>query len=198
MRWIALATGLALLAVAVAALVADEEHAERRSETRAARQERSLTAAEKRERRRLIAEQAPRRGRAERRPPSRHAQAALVEELERAIVRDARRRHRRGRLGHRVRDASGIPFVRPSVPRPPPPPVASSDAGYECVAITSRIPRLRNRPAAVSGYPYWARVDFRAASFVFCKVNPRPGEHGTDNELAFVPLPAECDLIPDR
>jgi hypothetical protein len=42
--------------------------------------------------------------------------------------------------------------------------------------------------------PYRARVDFGAGRFVFCKVNPRPGEQAIGTPEDIVPLPRPCRL----
>jgi hypothetical protein len=68
-------------------------------------------------------------------------------------------------------------------------------AAYECTAITHVIPgSSHNIPGAI-GYPFWARVNFRRGTFLWCKVNLRPGERGIGGEPAVVALPAACNLL---
>jgi hypothetical protein len=44
------------------------------------------------------------------------------------------------------------------------------------------------------GYPFWARLDVLAGSYLWCKINPRPGEQAIGLQAASVPLPRPCDL----
>lgn len=181
----------ALIAV-VAALSGDTKRAEKRRTETLSRQE---IAAAKRERARLVVEQAPRRARAKAGPPSRATQSALVGALEHSITRDAAARFKRHQVSSITRDTVCIPFVRPAKPQPPPPPLSAREGKYECVAVTGRVPKSQRTKAVISGYPFWARMDFRSGRYVWCKVNPRPAEHGTYDELAFVPPVPECDLL---
>jgi hypothetical protein len=184
-----------VLAAGIVIAVLASNSAKDETQRRVARETTELSAAAKRERARVAKLQAPHFEHGPPRPPSRGAQAALIGELERSITRDAQRRRRDDDLHRRIRDTVCEPFVRPSVENPPQPPVDSTAAGYECVAVTSRIPASSRTEAAISGFPYWGRINFRTGAFVWCKINPRPAEHGTFAELAFVPLAHECDLL---
>ena len=192
---IAIGGAIALLVLVVALVVANNHH-------HAAARGRSheLTAAERaaalRERARLRKVQALHRARLPvAGPPTRASQARLVTALETSITRDARERLRTGEVDKHTARTLCEPFVRPSVDHPPPPPVGARSAGYECLAVTGEVALTGRTSAARSGYPFWARVDFRSGSYAWCKVNPRPGEHGAFAELAFVPPPRACNLV---
>jgi hypothetical protein len=153
----------------------------------------------RRERARLRREQRPHFGRARVAawPLGSHAQQdVLVGALERSITRDARGRWRAGQLNARVHATVCAHLVRPNTPRPPPPPLRSVQAGYECTAVTTSVPATSRTKASIIGFPFWARVNFRTGSYAWCKVNLLPSEHGIGDELAYVPLAPVCDLLP--
>jgi hypothetical protein len=193
-RTIAIVGGLVVVAAAVGIVVATRS-AEKASKREAAVEHVKLSAAARRERARLKIEQVPHYGHAVARPPSPAAQAALVGALESSITADAQARFRAGKLDTQTRDTVCTPFVRPSVPHPPQPPVNSRAAGYECVAVTARVGRTQRTKAVIVGFPFWARVDFVSGRYHWCKINPRPAEHGTYSELAFVPPVPACNLL---
>src|SRR5215208_4490648 len=156
-----------VLAAGIVVAVLASNSAKDETERRVARETTELSAAAKRERARVAKLQAPHFEHGTRRPPSRAAQATLIGELERSITRDARRRRGQDELHRRIRDTVCEPFVRPSVDNPPQPPVDSTAAGYECVAVTSRIRASSRTEAAISGFPYWGRINFRTGAFVW-------------------------------
>jgi hypothetical protein len=155
----------------------------------------------RRERARLRTEQQPHFGRASDGASwplkSRAEQDALVTSLERSITRDAVGRWRAHELNARVYRTVCVHLVRPNVPKPPPPPLSAAEAGYECTAVTDAVPASSRTHAAIVGFPFWARVNFRAGRFAWCKVNLLPSEHGIGDSLAFVPLAPVCDVSPD-
>ncbi|MEA2411131.1 MAG: hypothetical protein QOC77_1692 [Thermoleophilaceae bacterium] len=154
----------------------------------------------RRERARLRAEQRPHfdRARAAAAWPlvSHSQQDGLVRALERSITRDALARWHAGELNARVHGTVCVHLVRPNTPRPPPPPLSAAQAGYECTAVTTSVPATSRTKASIIGFPFWARVNFRARRYAWCKVNLLPSEHGIGDELAFVPLAPVCDVLP--
>ena len=150
----------------------------------------------RRERARLAAEQRAHHGGGRPARGSRAGQKALVGALERAITRDARRRFRAGELDKRTLETQCVHFVRPQVKHVPPPALSARVAGYECTAATVKFDTTVSRTGtAILGFPFWARVHFSTGRFDWCKINLLPSEHGIGDSLAFVPLPAECDLL---
>jgi hypothetical protein len=61
--------------------------------------------------------------------------------------------------------------------------------------VTTRVPRSSRTDAAIIGFPFWARVNFRTGHYAWCKINLLPSEHGIGDSLAYVPLPPVCDLL---
>jgi hypothetical protein len=152
----------------------------------------------RRERARLRSEQAPHFARARPGFRSRAAQDALVTALERSITRDANERHRAGELDKPTLETECVHLVRPSVLRPPPPPLSARRAGYECTAATVKFDTNVSRTGtAILGFPFWARVNFRTGTYAWCKINLLPSEHGIGDSLAFVPLKPVCDVLKD-
>ncbi len=150
----------------------------------------------KREIVRLRAEQRPRVGRVPQRRPSPAAQAATTAALERSITLDAQARYRRHELEHPVLNTTCEYIPRPRMPRPV---ATDTGAGYDCTAVTVRVRAVPGQvPGEIIGFPFLARVNFRTGRFVWCKVSRRPAEHGTGDELAFVPVPKVCDVLPNR
>jgi hypothetical protein len=191
---VALAVSLAaVLAVAVALI-------ERGKERGATTRQRAQAAFAASERARLRVDQAPHDGRGPAVPlgaaPARvlAARARLLNAMQRSVTADMQSRVRRHLLDSRVSTTLCQPFVRPSVPNPPQPPPAARTAAYECTAVTGALDTGFRRASVVTGYPVWARVDFRSSRYVWCKINRRPGEHGTGQEV-FVPLAPACDLL---
>ena len=180
---------LALLAIGAAIAVTAHfiDQSKQRAAERRAREQAALVA---RETARLRVDQAPHTGRA----PRGASRAVLIGDLEHAITSDAAVRFRRRLLPDRIESVSCAPFVRPAVANPPQPPPGARTGRYECVGITGQAGGTAHSVGAEVGYPFWARVDFRGSSWVYCKVNRRPGEMGTGAELAFVPLTPACDL----
>jgi hypothetical protein len=118
--------------------------------------------------------------------------ASLISSLEHAITADAQGRYRRGLLSTRVKSTSCVPFVRPAVPNPPQPLADAREGKYECLGETAEV---GGPGGARTGFPFWARVDFRHASWVYCKINRQLGEHSAGTELVVVPLTPACDLL---
>lgn len=179
---IAVAAGAALLVVAatVAAIVLVPRIADTKQE-RADRERREAAAATAERRRRLIAEQRPHRGRSE----ASASRATVLAELQAAILADARARTASRQLAGpppksvRCRPLTG---ADPSADRVP----------YDCIAITSELPRDEELPQGVIGHPFRAVAEYPAGRFTWCKVSGHAGEGGfTQNDLA-VRLPRAC------
>jgi hypothetical protein len=114
--------------------------------------------------------------------------------LEDAIVADSQERFRRDVLDSTVLRTTCVPFARPTRRNPPEAPLRAPSGGYECLGVTDAVGPTPGTRGGEFGYPFWARVDFRRGSAVWCKVNPRPGELGIAGDV-FVPLARECDLL---
>jgi hypothetical protein len=130
----------------------------------------------------------------------RHARVAAPDRtgverrLERAITLDSQRRFGRGALDARVTHTNCIPFVRPGLAHPPEPPPGAAMGKYECLGVTSSVGPTPGTRGGDFGFPFWARIDFRHGTAVWCKINPRPGERGIGGDV-FVPLTPACDLF---
>jgi hypothetical protein len=130
----------------------------------------------------------------------RHAKFAALDrtgierDLEKAITLDSQQRFSRRALDARVTRTSCIPFVRPALAHPPEPPPGAAAGKYECLGVTSSVGPTPGTRGGDFGFPFWARVDFRHGTAVWCKVNPRPGERGIGGDV-FVPLAPACDLL---
>ena len=190
-------TGVAVVAV-IAAATALVAFLTGQGDDSAARQRARQAAKVAAERRRLTHEQAPHHGRAGavRVPTSatsaidrRDARREMVASLEATITRDARGRIARGELkasavratecgplnhGERTRDEDDLsrPLGR-----------------YSCLAVTQTA--TRGETTSTLGIPFVAVIDFRRATFTWCKDNPvSPSE--IKSQLAFVRLAREC------
>jgi hypothetical protein len=193
--WRRIGIGAAIAAVVLGGLAAwIVPRINRAKHHHAVAERRASAALSARERRILERDQRLHSGRAAALPPDPAvAQRAVVTDLEHAITADARGRSAAGTLAGHVEATTCAPFTRGPVRAIPSPGAVS--AGYECTAVTRDIPRsARNIPGAI-GYPFWARVNFRRGTFVWCKINLRPGERGIGGEPAFVALPAPCNLL---
>ncbi len=141
---------------------------------------------------RLRVDQSPHRGRAADAPrtPASARQAATLIALEQAITADARARFRAGRLpGPIVTETTCDPNSKQLVDRQP----ANRRAGAvaACLAATS----VGNRPGGARfaiGFEFIAALNWRRATFTWCKTNPPPGEKFGGVRRAEVPLSAAC------
>jgi hypothetical protein len=175
--WRKIALGaVVFLAVAggAAALIVPE--IEEGKEERAAAERRKAAAVGAAKQRRLEREGRPRFGHGERPagdlPPAaeRSARRALVQDLERAITRDARARVRRGRLDGPILATECE--INPPSQRPRERDLSVRRMDYECLAITSR--DLEGR--FIVGHAFDAVVDYRRFRFTWAKVCRPPGE----------------------
>jgi hypothetical protein len=115
--------------------------------------------------------------------------ARLLTRAEALITADARKRVAAGTLDGDIKgtlcDLFPATDARRAAERDP-----ATEAGrYDCVAYTSKLEGNQER-TAVFGHPFWLVVDYRRASYVWCKVTPRAGEGGS--VLITVPVPAPC------
>jgi hypothetical protein len=176
---IKLGGGLLVVAVVVAAIVLVPRISETKRE-RADQERRDAAAAMAERRRRLIAEQRPHRARSD----GSASRAAVLADLESAILADARARSASGALSgpaaKRVR-CSPLTGADPAARRVP----------YDCIAITSELPQDESLPQGVIGHPFRAVADFSTGRFTWCKVSGRAAE-GSLTSPGPVRLPRAC------
>lgn len=190
--------GAALASVVVPSIeAAKEREAEREATTAGVRA--SV------ERRRVLEEQRPRRGRGQRPAPpgdlapwaERRARVGLLRDVEVAITEDARGRARAGTLKGEVVRTACEPYPRTKARKPPETDLGRTTGAYDCLAITREIRRPGSddgveHPSGALGYPFRAIVDFRRFTYVWCKINPVPGEAGIPALERVVGLPKPC------
>jgi hypothetical protein len=194
-RLLLVVLALAALTVGAADLISTSKEQTR------ARERRQAAAANARLRAQFAREQLPRHARFAGAGTAGAAAAELpvrrrrvLQGLEAAITADSQRRFRAHVLDTPVTRTSCVPFVRPTRLHPPQPPLRATTGKYECLGVTDAVVATGRTPAGEFGFPFWARVDFRRGSAVWCKVNPRPGERGIGGDV-FVPLARQCDLL---
>jgi hypothetical protein len=171
--------GLFVVAVTVATIVLAPRIAESNRE-RKAEERREAQAALAARIERLRAEQRPHRGRAE----AGASRAALLTDLQSAILADARARSAAGKLHGPA----------PSRVECEPLGGADPDAGrvaYDCIAVTSDLPSDERSPGGVLGHPFRAVADYSTGRFTWCKVSGRPGE-GSLTSGGLVRIPPAC------
>jgi hypothetical protein len=170
---------LFVVAVTVATIVLAPRIAESNRE-RKADERREAQAALAARIERLRAEQRPHRGRAE----AGASRAAVLSELEAGILADARKRSAAGKLhgppAKRV-ECEPLDGVDPGAAR----------VAYDCIAVTSDLPRIEGSPQGVIGHPFRAVADFSTRRFTWCKVSGRPGEGALRYE-SLVRIPRAC------
>jgi hypothetical protein len=107
---------------------------------------------------------------------------ALLSRVERAITVNANARQAAGTLTSRTRSTSCEPLAELSETR----------SAFDCTALIREI--IGQGDPGRLGYPFRAIVDFRSASWTFCKINPIPSEQSLPDPRTVVPLPAACRL----
>jgi hypothetical protein len=112
---------------------------------------------------------------------------ALVAGVERAITEDANQRFADGTVRSRTRSTDCEPFLGGT---PPEDDTARRTGTYDCTALIREIVGQGN-PGRL-GYPFRAVLDFRTATWAFCKVNPIPSERSLPDPRTIVPLPDAC------
>ena len=195
-RWRAAAAALLALALVVAIVAVLTAPARRDARIEAERQRASQKALEAAEARRLRIDARPRRGagpvRARGQDPLEHRRE-LAATAERLITRDALARVQAGTMNGPIAGTDCAPYPDISVRRQAEADPAAAIGRYDCVAYSKRVelPALEGaRRQGVFGVPFWAVVDYRRATIVWCKVTPRAGEGG--KTLAKVPVPPPC------
>src|SRR4051812_33480191 len=183
-----IALALVVLVGAIAGTAILVEHGK---ESGRERDRRAEAAAVAQIRARIAREQVPRHARVGA-PTQSHARTERA--LEVAITRAPQQRFPRHALNTRVTHTTCTPSLRPRVPPPPQPPPGAASGKYECLGVTTSVGPTPGTRGGDFGYPFWARVDFRHGTAVWCKINPRPGELGVGGDV-FVPLAPACDLL---
>lgn len=186
-------TALAVLAASAAAGCASSPREQRETQTASAPPGRTTaapppSAAE----RRLLAErrrtEAPRFGRSA--PDA--SRAALVADVRRSVLADARRRTERGELRGRFKevDCDVLDDDAARVQRDPEAPVLR----YSCLAVSYR---STAGPSMVIGRPFAVRVDFARRRYAWCLFTPVGGE-GTHAASTFAVQPSPACVAPPR
>ena len=148
------------------------------------------------ERRRLIEEAKPHFAKG---PPRRAGEDALthrrvlVRTAESAITRDARARVAAGTFKGPVNGTQCAPYPTTSFRRAAEADPSVARGRYECLAYSSKfaLPELEGKArTGLIGTYFWAVLDYRRSTIVWCKVSPRAGEGG--RSLAYVPVPPPC------
>jgi hypothetical protein len=111
----------------------------------------------------------------------------LVADVEAAITADANARFAARTVSSRTRSTDCEPYLGGT---PADEDLARTTGAYDCTALIREIKGQGN--AGRLGYPFRAIVDFPAASWVFCKVNPIPSEQSLPDPRTIVPLPDAC------
>ena len=181
---------IALGAVVTAAVV--EPNVSESKRERAAAQRAEAERVKEERLARLRAEVRPRTGRApELANGDIRERRALVGALERAVLADARERHEAGEIRIPVRSAACEEFPRRAEGPPPEDRLREPTGRYECLGITSRIPREDIDSDGLIGYPFRGRADFRTGDYAWCKISGRPGEASLKGQPE-VKVPAVC------
>jgi hypothetical protein len=171
-----IAAGMLLVAaIAVTVALASGIREAKRENAESERRERARL--EARRLRELRAEQRPRFGRLDAVAPTGapaarrlEARAELMEGLAAAIVADARRRVRRGRLDGPILRTDCEPFPRTVEGIGAERDLSRRRGRYSCVAVTADIPRSEASLGGVIGHQYRVLVDFETGRYAFCKV----------------------------
>ena len=110
------------------------------------------------------------------------ARKALLDRVQQAITANANSRYAAGTVTSRTRSTTCDPLAELSATR----------AAFDCTALIREI--VGQGDPGRLGYPFRAIVDFRAASWTFCKINPIPSERSLPDPRTIVPLPTVCRL----
>jgi type II secretory pathway pseudopilin PulG len=171
---LAVVAALALVGAAVAAVtLVPQINESKRESAEQARLESARILAERRAT--LIAEQRPHHGVTS----AGSGRAAIVADLQSAILVDARKRVADG-------DLPG-----PAAKRVECEPLTHRPGGYKCIAVTSDLPVTGETAEGMVGHPFVAMVDDKTGHFTWCKVSGRPGELSIEKKF-LVKLPREC------
>jgi hypothetical protein len=103
------------------------------------------------------------------------ARAALVDELNGAILADARARVRRGDLDGPIEHVRCEPFPRSVDPVGAHEQLGSRTGRYACVAVTAEFGTGEAGATGVIGHQYRTMADFVTGRYAFCKVSGQAG-----------------------
>jgi hypothetical protein len=183
----AVAAGLVVAAVLVALVIAPEIDDSKRED--AERRERAAAVAKERREAAVRRDQRARTGGDPELAPAhtRERRRALVSGVEREITADANQRLADGTVTSRTRSTRCEPL---DGGEPPEEDLTTVVGVYECTALIREI--VGQGQAGRLGYPFRAVVDFQAATWAFCKINPIPSEQSLPDPRTIVPLPPEC------
>ena len=117
------------------------------------------------------------------------ARRAVVDDLEAAILTDARRRIAAGRLDGPVKEVLCEPLLRTPTTVRDEDLLSKRRGRYDCVAVKRDVVR-DGKIVARFGHPFVATADFAKGTIVWCKDNKVPGEAG--KPLAKVRLDPRC------
>jgi hypothetical protein len=120
-----------------------------------------------------------------------HERRALVRRLEQAVLEDARKRHAAGEIRIPVRTAACEEFPRRAEGPPPEDRPREKTGRYECLGVTSRIPRQDIDTDGLIGYPFRGKADFTTGDYAWCKISGRPGEAALEGQPE-VKVPRVC------
>jgi hypothetical protein len=115
--------------------------------------------------------------------------ARLLERAQALITADARKRVAAGTLDGDIKGTECEVFPETDERRAAERDPATAVGRYDCVAFTSKLEGDQER-LAVFGHPFWLVIDYRRATYAWCKVTPRAGEGGS--VLVSVPVPRPC------
>jgi len=103
------------------------------------------------------------------------ARARLMDDLAAAILADARRRERLGRLDGPIRRTECEPFPRTVDGIGADQDLARRRGRYSCIAVTSEFERSAESIGGLIGYQYRAMVHFTTGRFAYCKISGQAG-----------------------
>lgn len=193
-RGVRVALAVVLLAI-VAAGVALAPAIDRSKEERAQRAQRERAERRARLVRTLTLEQRPIAGRSDSVAPAgagageqRAARAALMGDLEGAILADARRRVRGGALKGPIRRVACEPFPRPVDGTGADRDLSRRRGRFSCLAVTAEFKRSESSVGGLIGHQYRTRVDFATGRYAYCKIT---GQAGPEREQ-LVTIPRAC------
>jgi hypothetical protein len=100
------------------------------------------------------------------------ARGRILDELIDAILRDARRRVRLGKLDRPpIRMVECEPFPRTVTVVGADKDLSRRRGRYSCIAVTSKFERTESSVGLVTGHPYRALVDFKTGRYAYCKIS---------------------------
>lgn len=178
---VVIAIALVVLVIGPAVNSSKQEDADRRAKAEATTKKRRDATARRDQRARTggVPELAP--------ADTTAARHTLVADVEKAITTDANARFAAGTVGSRTKSTTCDPFLGGT---PAEDDLSKLVGVYDCTALIREI--KGEGGTGRLGYPFRAVLDFRAASWAFCKVNPIPSEQSLPDPRTIVPLPEAC------